>query len=167
MDVSSSVPAVLMAPSSFPLIRENSSQKWQMFWFGIPRFPLEHIVSVDQFGLWREQLVSSKSSGSELCSAYVQRFASSSVFLSLPTSAMIGVLFSPSKPMDAVRIQLKAIEHVSTEFWTGIFLCVTVFSCISALYVNFTAGVLYPRLVTRTRTFYFDQRLDSTLLSCQ
>jgi hypothetical protein len=110
-----------------------------MFWIGIPAHVFEHILSVDQFGLWREHLAWSKSSGSELRSLVVQRFASNTVFLSLLTSSMIGVLFSPSKPMDAVRIQMKARDHNSLQFWAGICLCITVFSCISALYTNFTA----------------------------
>ena len=121
----------------------TSNRGWQMFWKGLPTFPQEHLLSVDQFGLWREHLAWSKRGGVELRALVIQRLSTNIVFLTLLTSSVIGILFSPSKPMDAVRTHLKNADIQSQDFWTGIFLCLTVFASISALYTSFTAWSIF------------------------
>lgn len=132
-----------IASTTTNVLGYTSYTGWQMFWYGLPEFPQEHLLSVDQFGLWREHLAWSKKSGAELRSLVIQRLSSNTVLLTLLTSSMIGTLFSPSKPLDAVRTELKNHDYASLEFWTGIFLCITVFTTITALYTNFTAWSIF------------------------
>lgn len=119
----------------------------RVFWFGLPKPPLEHAVSVNHFFIWRQHLVWSKRNGEELRNILTQRYASSTVILSLLLSTELGVLFSPSPPANSVRIALGEEQDRSTlEFWTGVILCVSVFLTIAGLISTFTAWSVFASL---------------------
>jgi hypothetical protein len=123
---------------------ESARRYWRIFyWFGIPGSIWENCVSVDLFGIWRRHLVWAKRDGHELRNTVISRFASTTVFLSLLVSAEIGVFFSPSSIVEAVRKALEQNETSTLEFWTGIALCVSTFFSISALLANFNAWSIF------------------------
>ena len=118
--------------------------RWQPFWSGLPRFPVEHVITVDQFGLWRQHLMWSKRSGEELRGILTQRLASNVVFLTLLVSSEIGILFSPSEPARLVRKDLRDADYTVVEFYAGLFLCFAILAAIAALYASFTAwSIIY------------------------
>lgn len=103
--------------------------------------------------------------------ALTQRFASTTVFLSLILGTEIRVLFSPSQPADDVRRALKAEESHTLEYWTGIFLCLSIFFSIAALVANFTAWGIYTvvgdenlKLVARSSIGLYGAQLPNILV---
>lgn len=121
---------------------KKNTIRWQPFWCGVPSKIWEHVYSIDQSGLWKQHMVFSKRDGNELRGLLVQRFASSTVFLSLLLSTEIGVFFSPSDPADNVRVALKNIDY-GLEFYTGVALCLSIMFSIAALTSNWTAWSIF------------------------
>lgn len=129
-------------PSERSTTAEYFDHYWSPFWFGIPENWFEHIICVDLFGMWRRHLIWSKPSGSELREVMTQRFSSTTVFVSLILGAEIGVLFSPSKPIDEMREAFKAQDY-SLEYVAGVALSLSIFFSIAALIANFTAWGIF------------------------
>lgn len=123
---------------------ESIKQCWRIFyWFGLPGSLLATCISIDLFGIWRRHLVWAKRDGDDLRNTVIARFASTTVVLSLLVSTEIGVFFSPSTIVEAVRQALEKDESSTLEFWTGIVLCVSIFFSISALLSNFSAWSIF------------------------
>lgn len=118
----------------------------RVFWFGLPGRLIEHAISVDHMFIWRQHLMWSKRNGDELRNILTQRFASSTVFLSLLLSTELGVLFSPSEPGDMVREALETADHGSIGFYTGIILCISIFLTVSGLIATVTAWSVFAPL---------------------
>lgn len=112
--------------------------KWQAFWCGIPEFPLEHIFTVDQTGLWRRHMLWANSDGERLRTLLTQRLASNVIYLSLLLSTEIGVFFSPSSPLNEVREDFEQ-GNTTLEFAAGLVLCFGILMTVSAFMANFTA----------------------------
>lgn len=68
-----------------------------VLWCGLPKIPLEHIVPVDQFGLWRQHQIWAINDSEQLRNLLTQRFSSNVVFLSLLLSTEIGVCSFPPR----------------------------------------------------------------------
>jgi len=145
--------------------------KYHIFWVGIPAKVLEHFVSAELSSLWRKHLIWSKPAGKVLREALTQRFASTTVFLSLILGTEIRVLFSPSQPADDVRAALRAEASHTLEYWTGIGLCLSIFFSIAALVANFTAWGIYTvigdenlKLIARSSIGLYGAQLPNLLV---
>jgi hypothetical protein len=121
--------------------------------------------------MWRRHLIWSKPAGRVLREALTQRFASTTVFLSLILGTEIRVLFSPSQPANDVRLSLKAKESTTLEYWTGIALCMAIFFSIAALVANFTAWGIYTvvgdenlKLIARSSIGLYGAQLPNILV---
>lgn len=146
-------------------------KKFHVFWVGIPASPLEHFVSVELTSLWRRHLIWSKPAGRILRESLTQRFASTTVFLSLILGTEIRVLFSPSQPANDVRLALKNEASHTLEYWTGIGLCLSIFFSIAALVANFTAWGIYTvigdenlKLIARSSIGLYGAQLPNILV---
>ncbi|CAJ1954473.1 unnamed protein product [Cylindrotheca closterium] len=144
---------------------------WHIFWVGIPATVTEHFVSAELSSFWRRHLIWSKPAGKLLREALTQRFASTTVFLSLILGTEIRVLFSPSTPADNVRNALKNEESHTLEYWTGIGLCLSIFFSIAALVANFTAWGIYTvignenlKLIARSSIGLYGAQLPNILV---
>lgn len=126
-------------------IKENHStfNRWIPFWIGVPNRLVDLLMCVDMSALWRRHIIWSKPAGSsELRKALTQRFSSTTLVLSVIVAAEIGVMSSPAKPVDDVRLALKDEEY-NLEFWTGVALAIATFLSIAALIANFTAWSVF------------------------
>jgi hypothetical protein len=146
--------------------------RWRLFWIGIPGNVLDHFISAELSSLWRRHLIWSKPAGRPLREALTQRFASTTVFLSLILGTEIRVLFSPSRPADDVRNALQA-KNYSLEYWTGIALALSIFFSIAALIANFTAWGIFTvigdenlKLVARSSIGLYGAQLPNRLVMC-
>jgi hypothetical protein len=159
-----------------PSIAENRSSEyfdnWRPFWVGIPDSLVEHVICVDTSGLWRRHIIWSKPAGRELRRALTQRFASTTVFLSVIVAAEIGVLTSSSKPADDVRLALQAKEY-SLDYWTGVALALAIFFSIAALIANFSAWSVFSaisdenmKLIARSSIGLYGVQLPNGLIVC-
>jgi hypothetical protein len=149
---------------------EGYFNRWRPFWIGIPASVLDHFVSVELSTLWRRHLIWSKPAGRALREVLTQRFASTTVFLSLILGTEIRVLFSPATPADDVRLALKASEY-SLEYFTGVVLCLSIFFSIAALIANFTAWGIYTvigdenlKLIARSSIGIYGAQLPNRLV---
>jgi hypothetical protein len=143
---------------------------WRIFWFGIPENWFDHFLCVDLSALWRRHLIWSKPAGNELREALTQRFSSTTVFVSLILGAEIGVLFSPSKPIDEMREAFKAHDY-SLEYWAGVALSMSIFFSIAALIANFTAWGIFSvigdenlKLIARSSIGLYGAQLPNRLV---
>jgi hypothetical protein len=143
---------------------------WRPFWFGIPENWFEHIICVDLSGMWRRHLIWSKPAGNDLREVLTQRFSSTTVFVSLILGAEIGVLFSPSKPIDEMRESFKAQDY-SLDYWAGIALALSIFFSIAALIANFTAWGIFSvigdenlKLIARSSIGLYGAQLPNRLV---
>lgn len=137
---------------------------------GIPASWLDHFLSVELSSAWRRHLIWSKPAGKSLREALTQRFASTTVFVSLILGTEIRTLFSPSKPADDVRVALKAQDY-SLEYVTGVALCLSVFFSIAALIANFSAWGIFTvigdenlKLVARSSIGLYGAQLPNRLV---
>lgn len=105
---------------------------------GLPRLH-EHLVSVDHFPIWRRHVAWSRQSGINLRDQTIQRFSSNMVFMSLLLGTTVGVLFSPSKPADAMREHLFNSDYDSYDFWAGLLICFSIPLTLCTLVATFTA----------------------------
>lgn len=78
-------------------------------------------------------IVWAKKNGNELKGPVLGRYTSTTVFLSLLFSSEMSVIYSPSKPADAIRAALEASAYDTIEYWTGSVLCIAVRSCAGEL----------------------------------
>ena len=115
-------------------------------------------------------MIWSKPEGKELREALTQRFASTTVLLSLLLATELGVMFSPSKPADDVRNAMKAEEY-SVEYFAGAALGLSIFFSVSALVANFSAwgiftavGDMNLRLIARSDVGLHGAQLPSRLV---
>lgn len=145
---------------------------WWLYFFGMPRTIFEFIVSVDLSNVWRQHLVWSKKNGDDLKKIVTERFASSTVFLSLLFSSEMGVLYSPSDPGKDLRAALKNKEYDTTVYWLGIAICFAIFFSVSALVANFTAMGIFSSLseqnapiVLRSTLGLYSAQLPSRLVT--
>ncbi|CAB9510573.1 expressed unknown protein [Seminavis robusta] len=119
---------------------------WMAFLFGVTRSPWEYLITVDLSNTWRRHLVWSKKNGDELKNVVTQRFASSTVFLSLLFSSELSILYTPSDPGNDIRVALLARDYRSAEYWTGVVICFAIFFSVTALVANFTATSIFSSL---------------------
>ena len=68
----------------------------------------------------------SKKNGDDLKKIVTERFASSTVFLSLLFSSEMGVLYSPSDPGKDIRSALELKQYATPDYWLGVALCFSV-----------------------------------------
>jgi len=106
----------------------------------------EFVITVDNFHDWREHLVWGKKDGDVARDYIIQRFSSNMVFLSLLLSTEIGVLFSPSKPGQAVRDAIQSDMKYDPKFWVGIFLIFDVITTLLAILSSFSAWAIISSL---------------------
>jgi hypothetical protein len=155
-------------------IAENHStetfDRWRPFWYGITDNVMQHIVSVDMGREWRSHLIWSKPEGEELRRALTQKFASTTVLLSVILAAEVGVLTSPSKPADDVRLAFKAREY-NLEYWAGMSLGWAICFSIGAVIANYTAWGVFTaisdanlRLVARSSIGVYCAQLPNLLI---
>ena len=109
--------------------------------FSLPR-PLEYLVSVDHFPIWRRHIAWSKDDGDKLRDHMVQRYASNMVFMALLLSSDVAVLFSPSQPSETMRQNLVAGNYNTFDFWAGLFVCISMFLVFGSLLATFTAWAI-------------------------
>ena len=77
------------------------------------------------------RIVWSKKNGDDLKKIVTERFASSTVFLSLLFSSEMGVLYSPSDPGKDIRAALESKNYDSPDYWLGVALCFAIFFSVS------------------------------------
>jgi len=149
---------------------EGYFNRWRLLWIGIPGRWYDHFVSSDLSAVWRRHLIWSKPAGRSLREALTQRFASTTVFLSLILGTEIRTLFSPSTPANDVRLALKAREY-SLEYFAGVALCLSIFFSIAALIANFTSWGIYTvvgdenlKLIARSSIGLYGAQLPNRLV---
>lgn len=133
---------------------------------------MDHFISIDMSGLWRRHVIWSKPSVRDLRQGLIQRFASTTVLLSVIVAAEIGVMSSNSKPADDVRDALKDKDY-GLEWWTGVALAVATFVSIGALIANFTAWAIFTavsdanlKLIARSSIGLYGAQLPNRLVVC-
>jgi hypothetical protein len=149
---------------------EGYFNRWRLLWIGIPGQWYDHFVSADLSAIWRRHLIWSKPAGRSLREALTQRFASTTVFISLILGTEIRTLFSPSTPADDVRLAFKAREY-SLEYFAGVALCLSIFFSIAALIANFTSWGIYTvvgdenlKLIARSSIGLYGAQLPNRLV---
>lgn len=117
--------------------------RWHPFWVGITDSIGEHFIGVDNRASWGCHVVMAKETGKHLRAGLMQRFTSTTIFLSVILATEIGVMTSPAKPADQVRVAMGDARYGSLEFWTGVALCMGILLSISALIANYSAWAIF------------------------
>lgn len=153
-------PAVVHSSLLLIAMMPRGREEWKLWFYGIsmPHIWWGRIASVDLMPLWMRHMVWAKGEDA-LLATVTQRYASTSVLMSLLVSAELGVFFSPSNVVESVRKALsrpnsptaedptgEMYDTMHLEFWTGIALCVSIFFSIAALLANYTAWSIFSSL---------------------
>lgn len=145
--------------------------QWRPLWIGVIDNFWEHFIGLETSTLWRRHSIWSKKNGRDLREGLVQRFSSITIFLSVIVAAEIGVITSPSKPVENVRIALANNDLNSFEFWTGVALSMATYASIAALMANYSAWAVFDsvseenlKLIARSSIGIYAAQLPNRLL---